>query len=71
MNLKAVQELLVHANIKMTMRYVHLSQAQLQNAMAVLDNLSNGHLLDAQAQKNKKKNQFMISQPFYFIGLSY
>jgi integrase len=37
--LKAVQELLGHADLKMTMRYAHLSQAHLKEAVAVLDNL--------------------------------
>lgn len=38
-NLKAIQELLGHANITMTMRYAHLSQAHLRDAVGVLDNL--------------------------------
>lgn len=42
-NLKAVQELLGHADIKMTMRYSHLSQAHLKDAVAVLNNLGDGH----------------------------
>lgn len=37
--LKAVQELLGHADLKMTMRYAHLSKAHLQEAVAVLNNL--------------------------------
>ena len=39
--LKAVQELLGHADLKMTMRYAHLSKAHLQEAVAVLNNLGN------------------------------
>ncbi len=38
-SLKAVQELLGHADLKMTMRYAHLSKDHLRNAMAVLNNL--------------------------------
>jgi integrase len=38
-SLKAVQELLGHADLKMTMRYAHLSKAHLQEAVAVLNNL--------------------------------
>jgi integrase len=37
--LAAVQKLLGHADIKMTMRYSHLSQGHLQEAVALLDNL--------------------------------
>ena len=38
-SLKAVQELLGHADIKMTLRYSHLSQAHLKEAVAVLNHL--------------------------------
>lgn len=38
-SLKAVQELLGHADLKMTMRYAHLSQAHLKEAVAVLDGM--------------------------------
>lgn len=38
-SIKAVQELLGHADITMTMRYAHLSQDHLRDAVAVLDNL--------------------------------
>jgi integrase len=40
-SLKAVQELLGHADIKMTMRYSHLSQAHLREAVAVLNQIGN------------------------------
>jgi integrase len=38
-SLKAVQELLGHADLTMTMRYAHLSKAHLQEAVDVLNNL--------------------------------
>ena len=44
--LKAVQELLGHADLKMTMRYAHLSKAHLQDAVAVLNNLGNPNKID-------------------------
>lgn len=40
--LKAVQELLGHADLKMTMRYAHLSQAHLKDAVSVLNKLGGG-----------------------------
>jgi integrase len=40
--LKAVQELLGHADIKTTMRYAHLSQEHLREAVSVLNKLGNG-----------------------------
>lgn len=51
-DLKAVQELLGHADLTMTLRYSHLSQAHLQNAVAVLNNLGTGHFLDTKTQKD-------------------
>jgi integrase len=41
-SLKAVQDLLGHADLKMTMRYAHLSQAHLKDAVAVLNKLPRG-----------------------------
>ena len=54
-SLKAVQELLGHADLKMTMRYAHLSQSHLQDAVAVLNKLGNGHKMDTKAPINEKK----------------
>jgi integrase len=50
-SLKAVQELLGHADLSMTMRYAHLSQAHLQEAVAVLNKFGNGHQMDTKTQK--------------------
>lgn len=52
--LKAVQELLGHADIKMTMRYAHLSQAHLKEAVAVLNNLGIDTKLTQNPRQNKK-----------------
>jgi integrase len=41
--LKAVQELLGHADIRMTMRYAHLAPSVLKEAVSVLDGELNGH----------------------------
>jgi hypothetical protein len=38
-SLKAVQELLGHASLAMTMRYAHLSKDKLQEAVSVLNDL--------------------------------
>jgi site-specific recombinase XerD len=40
--LKAIQELLGHADMKMTMRYAHLSPGHLQAAVSVLNALEKG-----------------------------
>ena len=60
-SLKAVQELLGHADIKMTMRYSHLSQAHLQDAVAVLNRIGNGHFLDTKTAKTAKADNFAIT----------
>jgi site-specific recombinase XerD len=41
-SLKAVQELLGHADIKMTMRYAHLSQWHLKESVNLLNDLPRG-----------------------------
>lgn len=42
-SLKAVQELLGHADLTMTMRYAHLSKAHLQEAVATLNDIGFGY----------------------------
>lgn len=41
-SIKAVQELLGHADIQMTMRYAHLSKGHLKEAVAMLNSLPTG-----------------------------
>lgn len=41
-SLKAVQELLGHADLKMTMRYAHLSQGHLKDSVNLLNDMPNG-----------------------------
>jgi len=60
-NLKAVQELLGHADIKMTMRYSHLFQAHLQDAVAVLNKIGNGHQMDTKPPKRKEADNPSIA----------
>jgi site-specific recombinase XerD len=51
--LKAVQELLGHADIRMTMRYAHLAQSALQDAVAALDDQNLGRTLGRSAQNSR------------------
>jgi hypothetical protein len=60
-SLKAVQELLGHADIKMTMRYSHMSQAHLQDAVAVLNKIGNGHQMDTKTPKRGKADNPSIA----------
>jgi integrase len=62
--LKAVQELLGHADLKMTMRYAHLSQAHLKDAVAALNNLGNGQKLVKNDSKEKGVNNLSAVNPF-------
>ena len=61
--LKAVQEHLSQADLKMTMRYAHLSQAHLQEAVAVLNDLGTRHQMDTKPQKIKKADNPSIANP--------
>jgi integrase len=51
-DLRTVQQLLGHKDIKMTMRYSHLSREHLNNAV---ENLYNGHYLDTERGKDKER----------------
>jgi site-specific recombinase XerD len=49
--LKAVQELLGHRDIKMTMRYAHMAPSALSEAVSKLDDAANsGHYLPTRFQ---------------------
>ena len=52
--LKAVQELLGHADLKMTMRYAHLSQEHLRDSVNLLNDLPSGKEMVNIASKGKK-----------------
>jgi integrase len=53
--LKAVQELLGHADIKMTMRYAHLAQSDLRDAVSVLSSGGQAELTPMRATKAPPK----------------
>ena len=61
--LKAVQELLGHADMKMTMRYAHLSHEHLREAVSVLNKLGNGKQMVNIPQKQKEADNLMIANP--------
>jgi integrase len=67
--LKAVQELLGHADMTMTMRYAHLSPGHLQAAVSVLNGLGNGGAgkidskLTVEAKKSKEVSNLSIVTP--------
>jgi hypothetical protein len=47
----------------MTMRYAHLSHAHLQEAVAVLNKLGNGHQMDTKSPKTKKADNPKVANP--------
>jgi integrase len=53
-SIKAVQELLGHADLKMTMRYAHLSQTHLKEAVAMLNKMGIDTKLTQTPHQNKK-----------------
>jgi integrase len=67
--LKAIQELLGHADLTMTMRYAHLSPGHLQAAVSVLNALGKGGAgkidsnLTVEAQKSKRAANLSIATP--------
>jgi len=63
-SLKAVQELLGHADMKMTMRYAHLSQAHLREAVGVLDSIGrNGHKIVTSPEKERGADKLTAVNP--------
>jgi site-specific recombinase XerD len=52
--LKAVQELLGHADLKMTMRYAHLSHEHLRDSVNLLNDLPSGKEMVNIPLKSKK-----------------
>ena len=62
--LKAVQELLGHADLTMTMRYAHLSQGHLQAAVSALNDLGKVDTkLTPNAQKAKGADTRNVANP--------
>ncbi len=63
-SLKAVQELLGHADMKMTMRYAHLSQEHLRDSVNLLNDLPSGKEMVNHAPKAKGAGARLIANPF-------
>ncbi|MBM4302503.1 MAG: site-specific integrase [Deltaproteobacteria bacterium] len=59
--LKAVQELLGHASLAMTMRYAHLSHEHLKDSVNLLNNLANGKEMVNNGPKNQKADKPSIA----------
>ena len=53
-SLKAVQELLGHADLKMTMRYAHLSHEHLRDSVNLLNDMPSGKQMVNIPLKSKK-----------------
>lgn len=53
-SLKAVQELLGHASLAMTMRYAHLSQEHLKDSVNLLNDLGT---IDTKLTQNPRQNK--------------
>lgn len=62
-SLKAVQELLGHASLAMTMRYAHLSHEHLKDSVNLLNNLPNGKEMVNIGLKSKKASNPEIANP--------
>jgi len=63
-SLKAVQELLGHADLKMTMRYAHLSQEHLKDSVNLLNSLSSGKEMVNFATEGKRVNSLPTANHF-------
>ncbi|MBM4294497.1 MAG: hypothetical protein FJ126_06270 [Deltaproteobacteria bacterium] len=56
-SLKAVQELLGHGDLKMTMRYAHLSQEHLRDSVNLLKDLPSGkEMVNIASKANEAQN---------------
>jgi integrase len=62
-SLKAVQELLGHADMKMTMRYAHLSQEHLRDSVNLLNDLPCGKEMVNIGPKVKRASNLPIANP--------
>jgi integrase len=63
-SLKAVQELLGHADMKMTMRYAHLSHEHLRDSVNLLNDLPSGKEMVNKPQKSQKVNNLSAANPW-------
>lgn len=62
-SLKAVQELLGHADVRQTMRYAHLSQAHLKEAVAALNTLGIDTKLTQKPFKQQRADSLISANP--------
>jgi site-specific recombinase XerD len=62
-SLKVVQELLGHADIKMTMRYAHLSQAHMRESVSLLNSLPSGKEMVNIGPKEKGADNLSVANP--------
>jgi len=62
-NLKAVQELLGHADMKMTIRYAHLSKEHLRDSVNLLNDLPHGKQMVNIGPKAKRASNLPIANP--------
>ena len=61
--LKAVQELLGHADLKMTMRYAHLSHEHLRDSVNLLNDLPSGKQMVNNGPKEKGADKLSAVNP--------
>lgn len=62
-SLKAVQELLGHADLKMTMRYAHLSHEHLRDSVNLLNDMPSGKEMVNIGPKVKRASNLPIANP--------
>jgi len=60
-SLKAVQELLGHADLKMTMRYAHLSHEHLRDSVNLLNDMPSGKEMVNKPLKSQKADNLVIA----------